>query len=271
MDGNNKIRKTAFMMFKHCEKQFEYFFFRDPDYNAYMEPEVDLRSPTGKGTAFHNACDELFPKFDIEDMKKLDSEVDLVKYIRDKLPDLERINEWFDYFAEFEARRFLMAKDAYADRLELVYRPVATELYVNLPGEYPRTGHVDRLDYLPAEDALCVVEYKTGRSYDMSKDRTLTSLRAETGWYAIILEKLKLYDKPITHWACINPMLKQYHVERFHAMSLKSVEKQYQKLVSKIKKQGPFERNLSPLCGWCKYSNDCLYNFGEGDFDLNGL
>ena len=268
---NKKIRKTAFMMFKHCEKQFEYFFFRDPDYDAYVQPVVDDRSPTGKGHIFHVGCDDFFPKIDLEEMRRLDSEQDLIKYIRTRLPDNERIDDWFDYFAEFEARRFIMAKTAYEKELDKVYMPVATELYVNLPGEYPRTGHVDRLDYLPAEKALCVVEYKTGRSYDLSKDRTLTSLRAETGWYAIILNKLKMYDLPVTHWACINPMLKQYHVERFHSMSLKAVENQYNKLVKKIKAKGPFEKNLSPLCGWCKYSNDCLYSFGEGDFDLNGL
>ena len=264
---SKKIRKTAFMMFKHCAKQFEYFFFRDPDYDAYVEAEPDELSPTGKGTIFHVGCDEFFGKLDLDEMKRLDSEADVVIYMKSKLPKTERLDDWFQYFAELEAKRFMMCIDAYPDNWKKVFMPVATELYVNLPGEYPRTGHVDRLDWLPAEKALCVVEYKTGRSYDLSKDRTLTGLRAECGWYALILQKLKTYDLPVIYWACINPMKKQYHVERFHAMSLKSVEKQYQKLITAIKNKGPFDRTLSPLCGWCKYSSDCLFNgYGEGEF-----
>ena len=51
------------------------------------------------------------------------------------------------------------------------------------------------------------------------------------------------------------------------------IEKQVindEKLLKLIKNQGPFERNISPLCGHCKYVSDCLYNYGEGDFRIDG-
>ena len=46
------VRKTAFMMLKHCAKQFEYFYFKDPDYDHFNEPVTDPKSPQGKGTLF---------------------------------------------------------------------------------------------------------------------------------------------------------------------------------------------------------------------------
>jgi len=268
---NKAIRKTAFMMLKNCAKQFEYFYFKDPDYDHFNEPVTDPKSPQGKGTLFHNAAEEMFPQCDVKDMISLER-ADLVKYLRQRLPDIPQINPWFDYFADFEARRFCFGLDAYGkEGIEKVFIPVALEKYCKLESETEpaRTGHVDRIDWLPNEESLCIVEYKTGKYYNLEKPYILTNLRAECGWYATILNKIKAYDKPIAWWACINPMMQQYHVEKFHIMSVRSLEKQWQGLLKLIDNKGPFERNLSPLCGHCKYVSECLYNYGEGDFQID--
>ena len=266
------IRKTAFMQLKHCAKQFEYFYFKDPAYDEFQGEVTDPTTPQGKGSLFHDAAEHLFDKITIEDMITLERE-DLIKYIREKLPDIVQINPWLDYFAEFEARRFCFGLDAYGkEKVKDVFFPVAREKYCKLE-EDPnpaRTGHVDRIDWLPNENSLCIVENKTGRYYNLDKPWILTSLRSETGWYATILNKTKEFDKPIEWWACINPMMQQYHVEKFHTMSNRSVEKQWQSLLKLIKDGGPFARNVTPLCGHCRYANDCLYNFGEGDFSIDG-
>ena len=266
------IRKTAFMNMKNCAKQFEYFYFKDPDYEAFQEPVTDPTTPQGKGSLFHDAAEVLFDNLVIDDMLGLER-VDLVKYIRERLPDITQINPWLDYFAEFEARRFCFGLDAYGkEKIKEVFFPVAREKYCKLEetGKPARTGHVDRIDWLPQEKSLCIVEYKTGKYYNLDKPRILTNLRSETGWYATILKATHAYDKPIDWWACINPMLQQYHVEKFHTMSLRSVEKQWLSLLKTIKNKGPFPRNISPLCGHCKYVSDCLYNYGEGDFSIDG-
>jgi hypothetical protein len=266
------IRKTAFMMLKNCAKQFEYFYFKDPGYEAFQEPVTDPTSPQGKGSLFHDAAEKLFEQCTISDMVKLERPA-LIKYLRERLPRISQIDPWLDYFAEFEARRFCFGLDAYGeDKIAEVFIPVDVEKYCKLKaeGKPARTGHVDRIDWLPQEESLCIVEYKTGRYYNLEKPRILTSLRSETGWYATILNTIKAYDKPINWWACINPMLQQYHVEKFHTMSLKAVEKQWQGLLKLIKNKGPFPRNISPLCGHCKYSNECLYNYGAGDFSIDG-
>ena len=143
------IRKTAFMMLKNCAKQFEYFYFKDPDYDHFQEPILDPSTPQGKGSLFHNAAEDLFPQCKIEEMIPLSRE-ELVKYIRVKLPDIPRINPWFDYFADFEARRFCFGLDAYGEEgIEKVFMPVAREKYCKLESktEPDRTGHVDTVSY----------------------------------------------------------------------------------------------------------------------------
>lgn len=250
------IRKSAFITYKHCKKKFEFLYYGD-HYFDYGEDNQD-NDALRRGNLFHNGCEKFFKG--LEGVLVIDN---LPNHFRTHLPTItdERdliVNEWFDWFAEQETVRFDELK--YANKVG-EWLPIATELEIKMEDEIDRTGHVDRVDMIPGTKDLCVVEYKTGKSYDMDKSYAFTSMNAEIGFYIQVLKGANVFpNNKITHWKVINPTLQKTWYSKISPISLKGVDVTYKEIVNHIKKGGKWEKNPGVLCLHCPYLNDCLFD-----------
>jgi len=248
------IRKTAFMFYKNCPKQFWYFYNDEIAYKGYKEASRD--QALVYGTAFHLAADEFFKHVVLEPCDKpLD---DGVNPFRKYLPINTPIDKWYDWFADYEYKRYeKLWKDGNAE----YYKPIATELFVQMPDVIDRSGHIDRIDVIPGTQNLQIVEYKTGRSYNMDKEQVVTKMNAEIGFYVQILNSIKQFPTyKITEWKVINPTLEKSWVNTISPITLRSVDQAYNALIQEVFNKGPFERNVTLLCRYCPYVSDCLYS-----------
>jgi len=247
-------------MYKHCPKQFE-FFYNSGDYYNYGESKG--ASPALiRGTAFHKGCDKFFNGFDVNYCKDLNSK-QIGEYMSHHIQETndDEINTWFSFFLEYEQRRFEQLREE--NKLQY-YLPAAKELEISMPDLIDRTGHVDRIDQI-SEDELMIVEYKTGKSYDMDKPDRVTSMNAEIGFYVTILQGINKFPKQkIIKWCVINPTLEKVWINSISKVTLTSVDKNYKSLVEKLVNKEPFEKNINDLCMYCPYFNQCLYNKEEG-------
>jgi hypothetical protein len=238
------LRKSHYVRWLYCPKAFEYMYFQ--------QKETETSLAMSKGTAFHEAAKRMLDQADVEMLKILQKH-EVQPYLRKLLPSGSDLDSWFDWFAEFESVRFNYLRDIAPEQ----WKPVATEVEVTTTYEGIRLlGHIDRIDQVRSEKALCVTEYKTGR-LDLKK------LRKETCFYAFIVNHENLFGKPVNWWCVINPREKTYHIERFTTFSQRGFQSSLSKLVKAIKSSGPFERNITPLCVQCSYVNDCLFKNGE--------
>ena len=253
------IRKSAFMTFKKCPKKFYFsYFVHADDYWNYNEKNNN-NSAAAAGDIFHAEVDSFFPQINYELLYELNSDEKVFKYFRDKfsysetyLENKTDMDTWFDWYCDIETKRMNFFKQKYSKSEFLTwYPPKATELKVSMTDEIDRTGHIDRVDFLPAEKSYCIVEYKTGKHYDVTKPYSLTALRAETAFYAIICNEMKIFDYPVHYWALYNPKIKQFSIEKFPAATMRAVNNTYKDLIQRIKEAGEFERNISPLCLYC--------------------
>ena len=260
------IRKTAFMQFKNCAKQFNYFYNGD-EYGKYNEQGT---SPAFiRGTAFHKGCFEFFTKiYEGIDLKDI-HEDDIEGFFRSCLPltNDDLVNSWFDFFADYEAKRFKNLKEN--NQLQY-FLPLDREIEITMPDVIPRTGHVDRIDVIPGTKDLEINEYKTGKSYEMEKPDRATKMNAEIGFYVSILQGINKYPNyNIKRWRVINPTLKKVWTNDISKITLTSVEKAYKRLVEMIMTKEEFERNISELCQYCPYMEDCFKDI-RLDIDLKG-
>ena len=250
------IRKSAFITYKHCKKKFEFLYYGD-HYFDYGEDNQD-NDALRRGNLFHKGCETFF--------KNIEGKIynpELVNHFRLNMPTITDprdliVNEWFDWFAEQEMERY--KELCLKDKLGAWY-PVAMELEILMEDKIDRTGHVDRIDVIPDNKDLCVVEYKTGKSYDMDKSYAFTAMNAEIGFYIQILNAAKVFpDNKITHWKVINPTLQKTWYNKISPISLKGVDATYEEIVNKINKGGKWEKNPGVLCLSCPYLNDCLFD-----------
>ena len=250
---DRKIRKSAFMQYKNCKKAFWYNYNDDERYDGYGGKSDN--PVLQRGTDFHDSADKFF-----ENIQTFTADG-----FRAALPHGDYLHFYYDWFAKVEWQRYedLENKDW--------FKPLACELIVE--GELVK-GHVDRIDQV-SETELQIVEYKTGKSYDMSKSWAPTKMNAEIGFYARLIEEGKHYPNlKIKSWKVINPTLERQWVNNISPISLKAVDKTVAEIVDKIKTKGTFRDKLdtvfpptiTPLCGWCPYTEDCLnrpYNDNE--------
>lgn len=245
------IRKSAFMSFKHCNKQFEYLY-NDPKYWEYGNKEDEPDEKKRRGNEFHAATEVFFDKIDLKKALILSSHW---SYFREQLPQTKDkiLSKYFDWFAQIEAKRYqsLDPKDC--------FKPIANELKVYMEDlVIDRTGHVDRINVIPGTKNLRIVEYKAGASYDMGKPDRVTSMNAEIGWYIQILKAIKEYPEyKITEWMVMNPALEKIWINKISPISLKSVENTYSKMVNMIIKGLKFPKTVGPLCDYCTYLEEC--------------
>jgi len=242
------VRKSAFMSFRHCNKQFEYLY-NDPHYWDYGIKEDEPDEKKRRGNEFHAATEIFFDKI-------LSAQVDdSIKNFRDALPQSKdkKLNEYFDWFADIELKRWKEIKNWKE------FLPLANELKIYMKDlVIDRTGHVDRIDLIPGTKNLMIVEYKAGRSYDMEKPDRVTSMNAEIGWYVQILNAVKEYPEyKITHWKVINPEIQKVWINKISPVSLKAVENTYSKMVNMIIKGLKFPKTVGPLCDYCAYLEEC--------------
>lgn len=266
------IRKSAFMNYKKCPKKFWFSYFVHPEEYWNYNEKAGENEAAAKGDIFHAEVDDFFTRIDFELVYELTDQAKVFEYFRNNFSYSETydtkktdMDNWFDWFCEIEVKRLLFFKNNYnkSEFLEY-YPPKHTEWKVSMKDDIDRTGHIDRIDYLPKEKSYAVVEYKTGKSYDPSKPTNLSSMRAECGFYAIILNEMKLLDHPVQHWILYNPRLKIYYVEKFPAATMRAVNNTFKGLVQKVKEAGDFARNITPLCMWCDYRRECFHGI-EGE------
>ena len=248
------IRKSSFVTYRHCQKKFEYSY-NDSKYWDYGGidglPEDD---PRVLGTKFHDACDNFF--------KTLEKKPLTDKFTSDWKNPFSggKLQDWFNFFLDIEKRRYI---DLISDGKEGYWRPIANELEIKMTDRLDRVGHVDRCDVL-TDNNICIVEYKTGKSYNMENKYSLTNMNQEIGFYAEILNKTNAFPgRKITHWKVINPTLKKIWIARISPVSLKAVNRTFNEIVDKLEQNGVFNKNEGILCNYCDYVNDCL--FGGGD------
>lgn len=233
------------MQYKNCQRNFWYFYNDDERYDGYGEGSSN--PALQRGTDFHNAADNFF-----DGIREYSA-----RGFRDALPFGDNLHYYYDWFAKIEWQRYEALKD------KELFKPLACELIVE--GKLTK-GHVDRIDKI-SDTELQIVEYKTGKSYDMSKSWAPTKMNAEIGFYARLIEEGNYYpDLKIKSWKVINPTLEKQWINKISPISLRAVDKSVLEMVEKIVAKGTFRekletlfpRSITPLCGWCPYALDCL-------------
>lgn len=235
------------MQYKNCQKAFWYQY-NAPD-EVYWGYAGKSDNPVlQRGTDFHDAADHFF-----ENIKEYTQEG-----FRDALPKGGELHFFFDWFARIEWNRWKTIK------VKEWFKPLAAEKEVEFE---TRTGHVDRIDRVGPKE-LQIVEYKTGKSYDMTKQWAVTKMNAEIGFYAQILKYGNYYPGfTIKSWKVINPTLEKQWVNKISPVSLRSVDNTLDEIIGKILKEGDpvdkldtlFPPTVTPLCGYCPYINECFY------------
>lgn len=250
------IRKSAYMKYISCPKMFSYFY-NDPDYFNYNEPD-DKTTSTYFGTLFHNGCYDFFDKF-IEIMKNKDHNYDFTQSysFRDLLPRNTEIDSWFDWFADIETQRY---KDILKLKRVGCFVPISREIEVKMQDKIDRTGHIDRIDIEPLTNELTIIEYKTGKHYDLDKTSVKKNMNLEIGFYVSIINKTNMFkDYTITKYKVINPTLQKIWIQDVDLKMIDNADRVYDEIVDKIVNKQNFERNISNLCDYCPYVDDCLF------------
>jgi len=246
------------MMYKQCAKKFWYFYNDDEAYKGYNQ--VQGSDALIKGSLFHQYADTFFDNIgEPNDAYSPD-------FFREAVPvtKLEDLNKWLQWFANKEWERY---EELNVAGQEDKFIPFAREEFVSMPDSIDRSGHFDRIDIIPGTRNLQIVEYKTGKSYDMDKTWAATSMNSEIGFYVIMLNTIKKYpDFKITEWKVINPTLETIWVNKISPISIKSVNTTYRALTQAVFNKGPFERNITMLCRYCPYIEDCLMG---SDIDID--
>ena len=258
------IRKSAFISFKHCNKQFEYFY-NDPKYWEYGNNKDEPDEKKRRGNEFHAATEVFFDKMTGRTFTKTWNQGELRSYL--PKTDDKILSRYFKWFADIEVKRYNELEN------KQDFLPLANELKVYMKDlVIDRTGHIDRIDVIPGTKNLRIVEYKAGASYDMEKPDRVTSMNAEIGWYVQILKAIKEYPEyKITEWMVMNPALEKIWINKISPISLKAVENTYSKMIDMIIKGLKFPKNVGPLCDYCPYLEECdpyyeeenVVNFGK--------
>lgn len=267
------------MSWKVCARQ-AWESVRDPNYGQYNE--FNLNNPALLlGQIFHKEMDKFYTSLSVDHMLKIcDDGTDAEKTLQDLEDYLfgmfsptthEVCLNYFHWYAKTETARFL---DLYATaRTGITQRfiPLYIEKYVEMPDEpngIIRNGHFDRVDFI-GDKKLRLVEYKTGKSYDITKSYKLTKLRLELYYYKKIIEQLdefKGYE--VIEWMLINPTLETVFISKFSVLTEKSLEKAIPMLVADINGKEPPARQLNFYCENCQYKKKCLIDVKDNIFDI---
>jgi hypothetical protein len=239
------------MTYRKCPKKFEYMY-KDADYFNYNTDDESQTDEQRKGSLFHQAVDLFFTK----QIGRVFT-VGLHETFRDAFPVGTEIDRWYEWFADIEAKRY--QKLCQMDKLGM-FIPIAREIEVRMDDVIPRIGHIDRIDIDPETEDLIIVEYKTGKSYNMENKYAVTDMNAEIGFYVKIINSTNMFpNKKVTKWMVINPTLEKVWVNNISPVTLKVVDETFGIMVRKINNKEEFDRNIGVLCDYCPYVDDCLF------------
>ena len=258
----NKVRKSLLMSWKVCPRQ-AYYSVRDPAYGQYNEFNLDNMSLL-LGQIFHKEMDKFYNNVDISEMTKYyDQPGTLEAYLFSKFSRTtnEKCLDYFHWYAKIEAERFIELYKKHHTGIAQMFLPLYIEKYVEMPDPKNgiiRNGHFDRVDLI-GEKKLRLVEYKTGKSYDVTKSYKLTKLRLELYYYKKIIENLEEFEGyTVVDWMLINPTTKSIFISKFSILTENVLEKSIPLLVKDINGDTPPDRNLNFYCENCKFKQECL-------------
>ena len=271
------VRKSLLMSWKVCARQ-AWESVRDKNYGQYNE--FNLEKPALLlGQIFHKEMDKFYNGISVSAMSSIADDVNLGD--EDKLEQLEihcfqafsptkheTCLTYFHWYAKIEAERFLELYKNNKDDIALKFIPLYIEKYVEVPDEengIVRNGHFDRMDII-GDKKLRLVEYKTGKSYDITKSYKLSKLRLELYYYKKIVEQLEEFKGyEVVEWMLINPTLEVVFKSKFSGLTLNSLEKAMKSLADDINSETPPKRTLNFYCENCDYKQKCLI---DGDVNI---
>ena len=275
----NKVRKSLLMSWKVCPRQ-AWYSVRDPEYGQYNE--FNLENPALLlGQIFHKEMDGFYKKLSVDKLIQLvkdGTEIEAtIQSTEDYLFSLfsktthETCLNYFHWYAKIESQRFLELYSESKTGIVQRFIPLYIEKFVEIEdheNKIYRNGHFDRMDLI-GEKKLRLVEYKTGRSYDVEKSYKLTKLRLELYYYKKIIEQLdefKGYE--VVEWMLINPTLETIFKSKFSILTELTLEKAIPMLVADINAKEAPDRKLNFYCENCKYKQECLINVDKNIFDI---
>ena len=269
MYEHNKIRKSLIMNYKNCPRA-AWYSVRDEDYGQYNEFNLENKNLL-LGQVFHKEMDSFYEGLTESILTENSESVDdLRKFFRSRFSKTKNKDciKYFDWYSKIESERYFVLRDDGKGELLKRFIPLYIEKYVEYEKDgIIRNGHFDRMDYL-GDNKVRLVEYKTGKSYDINKTYKLTNLRFELYWYKQIVENHPEFDHLIVaDWMLINPTLETVYVSKFSEATERSVDKWLGECIVDINKKEEPDRNLNFYCGHCKFKKQCLLDNDDTIFD----
>jgi len=231
------MSKWSLQLYIRCPKLFK----------AVRDNVVKLQeSPSAViGKSFHQFAYHFFVNWlDYDILQNLVSLDDVLAYYSESLEGIENptLLEYCKCFLKREAERWLKCRDVNLYKPVLLEHPLTVEL-----SDFKFIVIVDRVD---REDSYARVwEYKTGYV-------DLTSIRRETALYACLINKAKVLDVPVTHWACFNPAECTFYSGPIHINTIRALNKWLNRLKESFEKDH-WPKKMSPLCARCPLALEC--------------
>ena len=263
----HRVRKTLFMGFRKCPQQGMYMF-RDRDNESYGDVNWEVEA-LAKGQIFHHTAEDFWSTMcKVEDI--VGDEDDIRDYFISLMPKthVSDLRKWFRWYAKYESERFIKMREE--GKLEY-FKPFMMEEAIEAEIEgLIRTGHFDRIDRV-SENELIIVEYKTGFSYDPSKEYAMSNVRSEVQWYRSIIEKLDKFEKyTVVGWKMINPTVERVVGGKFSPLTKHAVNKAADKIIKFLDGEEDPIKKYGPYCAHCDWMDECI-GYKEEGHEIFGL
>jgi len=250
-----KVTKSSLSTFKWCNRQY---------LHQYIERLPQDSSPAMiKGSAVHNAYENLWDEFDIKKAENM-NEDELYDYFTALFP-IDDYGDVYDNVVAFETQRFLQSKEN--DALSS-FIPVENEIRLDaqllIPFDADPKYELKRsyivhlqgiIDRVFIEDGHCFpMELKTG----LWKDTKLSHMRGEMAFYKLLMELAvdengeNLFG-PITKWGWYYPESNYCYLEEVKNSSSTALKKRFAKLI------WAYENNQFPASFYYKKCQHCSF------------
>jgi len=110
--------------------------------------------------------------------------------------------------------------------------------------EYMIAGTIDRIDRV-TKDALCIVEYKTGKP-------RIRDVKRELAFYALLVESSGKYEQKVSHLAVYNPDENKFHVQEVSERLLRVAVSRLRQF-RRAHEIGEFPPRPGSRCIWCPF------------------
>ena len=244
---NITVTKSQLFMWDQCPAKFEYHYIR-------RVPIEELGIEVEIGRGFHSFSSRFFDMVDHDALMRIkcaDKAFELFEQLLPEEPMLVR--EGCQNFIRFEANQWEQMVRHQKDPLRY-WIPVDTEREIVVHDDMALL-HVDRIDRL-ADESLCIIEYKPQIHPQF--------IKRELAFYAIYVEKAKIYDQPVTHVGCFGYRTNE---AQFWPVSTR-INKNIQLKVAQFRTArlaGSYPKRKSFICQWCWYVNHCYKEENEQD------